>query len=118
MIEVRTCARLHLGLLDNNGELGRLYGSVGLAVDRPKLVLRTRKAKTLQVEGLERRRVATYARRFMRRYGFPAGAHLNLISHIPAHVVLGSGTQLALAVGAALARLSGHRLSIQEIALG
>ena len=117
MIEVRTCARLHLGLLDNNGELGRLYGSVGLAVDRPKLVLRAAKAKALRVEGLERRRVATYARRFMRRYGFPSGADLNLTSHIPAHVGLGSGTQLALAVGAALARLSGSRLSVREIAL-
>lgn len=117
MIEVRTCARLHLGLLDNNGELGRLYGSVGLAVDRPELVLRARKAKKLRVEGLDRKRVATYARRFIRRYGFPSGAHLNLLSHIPAHVGLGSGTQLALAVGAALARLSGNRFSVQEIAL-
>ncbi len=117
MIEVRTCARLHLGLLDNNGELGRLYGSVGLAVDRPELVLRARKAKSLQVEGLEKRRVATYARRFMRHCGFPSGARLNLVSHIQAHVGLGSGTQLALAVGAALARLSGRRLSTREIAL-
>ena len=117
MIEVRTCARLHLGLLDNNGELGRLYGSVGLAVDRPKLLLRAREAKVLQVEGLERRRVATYARRFMRRCGFPSGANLNLVSHIPAHVGLGSGTQLAMAVGAALARLSGRRLPVPEIAL-
>jgi beta-ribofuranosylaminobenzene 5'-phosphate synthase len=117
MIEVRTCARLHLGLLDNNGALGRLYGSVGLAVDRPRLVLRARKARKLQVEGLERRRVAVYARRFMRRYGFPSGGHLNLVSHIPAHVGLGSGTQLAMAVGAALARLSGRRLTVREIAL-
>jgi beta-RFAP synthase len=108
---------LHLGLLDNNGELGRLYGSVGLAVDRPELVLQARKAKKLKVEGLDRRRVAAYARRFMRRYGFPSGAHLNLISHIPAHVGLGSGTQLALAVGAALTRLSGNRFSVREIAL-
>ena len=117
MIEVRTCARLHLGLLDNNGALGRLYGSVGLAVDRPRLVLRARKARKLQVEGLEKRRIAVYARRFMRRYGFPSGGHLNLVSHIPAHVGLGSGTQLAMAVGAALARLSGRRLTVREIAL-
>lgn len=117
MIEVRTSARLHLGLLDNHGGLGRLYGSVGLAVNRPELVLRAKRAGILQVEGLERRRVAVHARRFMRRYGFPSGAHLNLTEHIPAHVGLGSGTQLALAVGAALARLSGRRLSIQEVAL-
>ncbi|MBN2243892.1 MAG: kinase [Acidobacteria bacterium] len=117
MIEVRTSARLHLGLLDNNGAMERLYGSIGLAVDRPELVLRARKGKGLRVEGPEKRRVAAYAGRFMRRCGFPAGAHLNLVSRIPAHVGLGSGTQLALAVGAALAALSGRRLSVPEIAL-
>jgi beta-ribofuranosylaminobenzene 5'-phosphate synthase len=117
MIEVRTCARLHLGLLDNNGEHGRLYGSIGLAVNRPNLILRAEKAGSLIVEGMERERVATYARRFMERFGVPAGAHLNLLASIPAHVGLGSGTQIALAVGAALARLAGLDLSTEEIAL-
>jgi beta-ribofuranosylaminobenzene 5'-phosphate synthase len=46
MIEVRANARLHLGLLDNNGDLGRLYGSIGLAVDRPKLVLKADKSRS------------------------------------------------------------------------
>ena len=42
---------------------------------------------------------------------------LNLVHSIPAHVGLGSGTQLGLAVGAALARLAGLQLSTDEIAL-
>jgi beta-ribofuranosylaminobenzene 5'-phosphate synthase len=117
MIEVRTCARLHLGLLDNNGEQGRLYGSIGLAVNRPSLLLRAEAAPSLMIEGLESDRVATYAQRFFDRYGIPAGAHLNLLRCIPAHVGLGSGTQLGLAVGSALARLAGLQLSIEEIAL-
>ena len=117
MIEVKTCARFHLGLLDNNGEMGRVYGSIGLAVNYPRLVLRAETAERLLVEGPETERVTTYAQRFVHRYGFPAGAHLNLLSSIPPHVGLGSGTQLALAVGTALARLAGQRLSIGEIAL-
>jgi beta-ribofuranosylaminobenzene 5'-phosphate synthase len=117
MIEVRTCARLHLGLLDNNGEQGRVYGSIGLAVNRPRLVLSAETANRLQVEGLESERVAAYARRFINRYGSPAGAHLTLSAGIPAHVGLGSGTQIALAVGTALARLAGLQISAQEIAL-
>ena len=28
-------ARLHLGFLDLNGSLGRRFGSIGLAIDRP-----------------------------------------------------------------------------------
>ena len=117
MIEVRTCARLHLGLLDNNGGQGRLYGSIGLAVKRPNLVLRAEAAEGVQVEGSDSVRVAAYAERFIRRYGLPKGARLNLVSGIPAHVGLGSGTQLGLAVGTALARLAGLRLSVAEIAV-
>jgi beta-ribofuranosylaminobenzene 5'-phosphate synthase len=117
MIEVRTCARLHLGLLDNNGEQGRLYGSIGVAVNRPHLVLRAETADKLSVEGLEVSRITSYAERFISRYGVPQGAHLNLLTAIPAHVGLGSGTQLGLAVGAALARLGGLKLSVADIAL-
>ncbi len=117
MIEVRTCARLHLGLLDNNGGYGRLYGSIGLAVNRPHLLLRAEPAEGLFVEGLETDRVASYAERFLRRYGVPGGARLNLLASIPAHVGLGSGTQISLAVGTALSRLAGLRLSTEEIAL-
>jgi beta-ribofuranosylaminobenzene 5'-phosphate synthase len=42
---------------------------------------------------------------------------LSLLTCIPAHVGLGSGTQLGLAVGSALARLAGLPLSVPEIAL-
>jgi len=117
MIEVRTCARLHLGLLDNNGERGRLYGSIGLAVKHPQLLLRAARSDRLIVEGLEAGRVTAYAQRFIQHYGISEGAHLNLLSSIPAHVGLGSGTQIALAVGTALAKLAGLRLSTEEIAL-
>jgi beta-ribofuranosylaminobenzene 5'-phosphate synthase len=117
MIEVRTCARLHLGLLDNNGGHGRLYGSIGLAINQPQLVLKAEHLESLVVEGLETERVTAYAERFIRRYGVPAGACLNLSTGIPAHVGLGSGTQIALAVGTALARLGGLHLSAEEIAL-
>lgn len=116
MIEVRTSARLHLGLLDNNGEQGRLYGSIGVAVKHPNLVLQADTADTLTVEGTEADRIATYARRFCHRYGLAPGVRLSLSSAIPPHVGLGSGTQLALAVGSALARLAGLRLSVAEIA--
>ncbi len=117
MIEVRTCARLHLGLIDNNGEQGRLYGSIGLAVNHPHMVLTAESFSGLHVEGLEAGRITTYAQRFIGRYGQPRGAKLHLVTSIPAHVGLGSGTQLGLAVGAALARLAGLPISVPEIAL-
>jgi beta-ribofuranosylaminobenzene 5'-phosphate synthase len=117
MIEVRTRARLHLGLLDNNGGQGRLYGSIGVAVNEPCLVLTAESADKLVVEGLDQERATTYAQRFINRHGLPAGAHMKVIQSIPPHVGLGSGTQLGLAVGTALARLAGLQLSTSEIAL-
>ncbi len=117
MIEVRTCARLHLGLLENNGDQGRLYGSIGMAVNRPRLILRAAAADGLRIEGAERDRIEAYAQRFIARYGIPRGAYLNLVEEIPAHVGLGSGTQLGLAVGKALAQLAGLKLSVGDIAL-
>jgi beta-ribofuranosylaminobenzene 5'-phosphate synthase len=117
MIEVETFARLHLGLLDNNGEQGRLYGSIGVAVNHPRLLLRADSAKRLVVEGPEKDRITMFARRFIKHYDLRIGARLNLLAGIPAHIGLGSGTQLALATGTALAKLAGLRLSIREIAL-
>lgn len=116
VVQVKTPARLHLGFLDLNGELGRLYGSIGVAIDRPNVMLEARPACELAVEGPEAERVAAFAETFLRHYPVVSGAHLCLRSSIPAHVGLGSGTQLALAVGVALARLGGLDLPVEEIA--
>lgn len=113
---VKTPARLHLGFLDLNGGLGRIYGSIGVAIERPNIVLEAWVAPELTVEGPEAARVAEFAKAFLQRYPVVPGAHLRLRSTIPAHVGLGSGTQLALAVGTALARLGGLDLPVREIA--
>jgi beta-ribofuranosylaminobenzene 5'-phosphate synthase len=121
-VTIRTPARLHLGLLDMNGGLGRLYGSIGVAIEHPNLVLEADlqsagEGQSLVVEGLERERVTTYTSHFLERYSLPGEVHLNLRSSIPSHVGLGSGTQLALAVGSALAQVGGLKLSVTELSL-
>lgn len=121
-VTIRTPARLHLGLLDMNGGLGRLYGSIGVAIERPNVVLEANlqiagEVNGLVVDGLEQERVTTYANHFLEHYSLPGIVHLNLRSTIPAHVGLGSGTQLALAVGTALAQLGGLKLSATELSL-
>ncbi len=118
-LQVSTAARLHLGLLDMNGDLGRLYGSMGVAIDRPGLLLEathTPGARAeLAVEGPEAERITTYARRFLACYPLPGALRLRLRETIPPHVGLGSGTQLALAVGTALARLGGLPLDARQV---
>ncbi|MDR3575237.1 MAG: hypothetical protein P4L50_15365 [Anaerolineaceae bacterium] len=117
MIEIKTPARLHLGLLDTNGNLGRLYGSIGVAIKSPNVILMAEPAGSLEVEGSESERVLDFARKFLNRYPGLPGAHLVLKSNIPSHIGLGSGTQLALAVGKALNILGSLNLSLQQIAL-
>jgi beta-ribofuranosylaminobenzene 5'-phosphate synthase len=122
-VTVSAPARLHLGLLDMNGGLGRMYGSIGVAIERPRIVLEaeplagTSTAGSVTVEGSEGERMEAFARRFLQRHPLPGGTHLRLRSSVPAHVGLGSGTQLALAVGAALARSAGLALDAGDLAL-
>ncbi len=38
-VKVRTPSRLHFSMVDLRGDLGRIFGSVGVAIDRPNIVL-------------------------------------------------------------------------------
>src|SRR5579875_1092099 len=103
-----TCtARLHLGFLDLNGSLGRRFGSIGLALDAPATRLVLRRAPVLRVSGPERARADEYLRVAAEQLNLPGAHELEVAEAIPAHAGLGSGTQLALGIAAALRRLHG-----------
>jgi beta-ribofuranosylaminobenzene 5'-phosphate synthase len=104
-VEVVAPARLHLGFLDLNGGLGRRYGSLGLAIDSFATRLHAERAPGLAAQGPGAGLALDYARSFAEARGLAGGASLRIESAIPAHIGLGSGTQLALAVGTALERL-------------
>ena len=115
-ILVRAPARLHMGFLDLSGSLGRRFGSVGLTLEGMGVLLRARRTEHVSAAGPQAQRALQYAQVFVTRLGLDAGAHLVVEEALPEHVGLGSGTQLALAVGLALARLYGLELSVREIA--
>jgi beta-RFAP synthase len=117
--EIRSHSRLHLGFLDLHGGIGRKYGSIGVALETPCMVLSAAEAPVLDVEGDDARRARTYAEKFYLRSNLPEGrrAKLTLKSALPPHVGLGSGTQLALTVGTALSVLHGFDYSTAELAL-
>ncbi|HET9986595.1 MAG TPA: beta-ribofuranosylaminobenzene 5'-phosphate synthase family protein [Longimicrobiales bacterium] len=106
-IQVEAPARIHLGLIDLRGDLGRRFGGTGMALREPSLLLEAWPAAELEAEGAEADRLLPYARRFLDHHGLRAGARLRLRRGIPAHSGLGSGTQLALATARALAVLNG-----------
>ena len=109
-VTVSVAARLHLGFLDLNGGLGRRFASLGLALEEPDTLLEISRSAADAVEGPEAERAALHLRRMVERLRLPAGHLLRIHRAIPAHAGLGSGTQLALGVAAAIRRL--HRLPL------
>jgi beta-ribofuranosylaminobenzene 5'-phosphate synthase len=114
IVRVRAPARLHLGFLDMNGALGRRFGSIGLAVDRPATRLSVTRAAANSASGAESARSLKLAQLFSR--GHNGGYAIDVEEAIPAHAGLGSGTQLALAIGTGIARLEGRELGAQDVA--
>ena len=115
-VKVRAPARLHLGFLDLGGSLGRRFGSLGIALERPATEVSVRRSTTDAAEGPDSDRAAR-ARDLVRdKLGIEERFAIDVDAALPAHGGLGSGTQLALAVGVAVARLSGHDLSPRAVA--
>jgi beta-ribofuranosylaminobenzene 5'-phosphate synthase len=114
-VYVKTPARLHLGLIDLNGDLGRMFGGLGVSINHPNVILEAEKADGLSIEGKETTSVTEMANRFFTAYNLPPKVHITVKKVIPAHIGLGSGTQLSLAVAVALARLYNVQASIQEL---
>ncbi len=113
---VRAPARLHMGFLDLNGSLGRRFGSLGLALEELSTTVTVRPAETITARGPEAERAAGFARQSLAALGIDAGAEIVVERAIPGHAGLGSGTQLALVVGTALARLYGVDWPLREMA--
>jgi beta-RFAP synthase len=114
-VRVTATARLHFGFLDPSGRGRRPFGSFGLSLGRPATGLTLAHASDWQVSGPERERAERYLRSIAGACGVARSYALHIEQAIPPHAGLGSGTQLALAVGAAFAALEGIELSPQAI---
>jgi beta-RFAP synthase len=111
-VTVSAPARLHLGFLDLGGSLGRVYGSIGLAVNSHYTTIELSAAEQTQVQGDISpelvTRIESFVQRFFASLGQAVpheqrGLFISVREHIPEHAGLGSGTQLALTLGKALA---------------
>jgi beta-ribofuranosylaminobenzene 5'-phosphate synthase len=96
---VRTGSRLHFGFLNLSLAHERIYGGVGVAIDRPVVSVSAERADELRCEDTD---AEPYARLSVGTLGVP-GADVTVESRPPRHAGLGSGTQLALAIHAAIA---------------
>jgi beta-RFAP synthase len=112
-VSVIAPARLHMGFLDLSGALGRHFGSIGVALDEPEteLVITPAKEKIVTNKRAEKCLIA-----FCETFNVSTNVQIEIISAIPEHIGLGSGTQMALAVGAGLNAFYNLGLSVRDIA--
>ncbi|WP_121822433.1 beta-ribofuranosylaminobenzene 5'-phosphate synthase family protein [Halostella salina] len=112
MATVETAARLHFGFGNLSLAHERLYGSVGVALTAPRLRVEATPADAVSATDDAARE---YAERAAVLLNVP-GAAVTVEQRLPRHVGLGSGTQLALAVYAAVARANGIDPDVRDAA--
>jgi beta-ribofuranosylaminobenzene 5'-phosphate synthase len=118
-IRVEAPARLHMGMLDASGTGARRFGGLGVGVSRPTVVVEVSVSDELTAEGPDAERALAVAERCREALGHApgvGGGRIRVLEAIPAHVGLGSGTKLALAVTVALSALAGQSLDPAAIA--
>ena len=121
-IKVHCSGRLHMGFFDLHGGLGRKFGSIGLTLAEPALMIEAQPAATLKITGTPEvpatvlAKASAMAQQLISRLNLTGAVDLKISQFIPEHAGLGSGTQIALAVGSAISRLYQLDLSARQIA--
>jgi beta-ribofuranosylaminobenzene 5'-phosphate synthase len=110
MARVATGARLHFGFQNLSLAHERLYGSLGVGLDSPRVVVTADPAEVVRCDHDAARE---HVRRAVELLGV-AGAEVTVEETLPRHVGLGSGTQLALTVLAAVARAHDSGPAVRE----
>lgn len=115
-IEVVAPARLHLGFFDLNGSLGHRFGSLGVTLEGLATHVRAAPCDNVRASGQQAERAAAFAKRSIAALRLEGGVDIHIAQALPEHIGLGSGTQLALAVGSAVAHLHGLRWPARAVA--
>jgi beta-ribofuranosylaminobenzene 5'-phosphate synthase len=105
-----------MGFIDLSGALGRHFGSIGVALNEICTQVTLTAAPQLRFSGLPSRRAEKCLQHLCAALQVSPQLHLHITTLIPEHVGLGSGTQMALAIGAALNAFYGLNLSVREMA--
>jgi beta-ribofuranosylaminobenzene 5'-phosphate synthase len=116
---VSTPSRIHVTLIDMHGGSGRVDGGIGITLDEPGILLEAELSPVLQVSGGDaatRDRIGQVATGVLQSLGTGGNVAITVRSHFPAHVGLGSGSQLSLAVARAVSELYGRHLPVRELA--
>jgi len=111
MTRVDVGSRLHFGFGNLSLSHERLYGALGVALDRPRLSVRAERADWVDAP----KRCEPTVETVCELLDVP-GASVTVTESLPQHVGLGSGTQVALAVTVAVAGAYDRSVDIRALA--
>ncbi|WP_457613521.1 beta-ribofuranosylaminobenzene 5'-phosphate synthase [Methanocaldococcus sp.] len=128
-MKIQTPSRIHMGLIDLNGSIGRVDGGIGLSLEEPNIKIEGKESDEITIEFDKKliekfgedyilsieQRARTVARNIL-NFIDEKGVELKITSLFPAHSGLGSGTQLALGIGKLISKLYNRDLNGYEIA--
>ena len=114
-VTVTTSARLHMGFFDLKGSTSRTFGSLGLCIDAPcTQIVVTKSAKTV-IDANCDENIIKIVENFIKIVKVEQNFSLTILQSMPQHAGLGSGTQMALAIGAGLNALFNLNLTVLQI---
>ncbi|CAF29835.1 beta-ribofuranosylaminobenzene 5'-phosphate synthase [Methanococcus maripaludis] len=124
-MKLNSPSRIHMGLIDLNGELGRVDGGVGVALDYPNFQIEGKESSEIEIdfrieidekdkENLESR-IKNAAKNVLDIIG-ETGISLKVNDAILSHSGLGSGTQVSLSTGKITSLVYGIDLNAETLA--
>jgi len=122
-VKIITPSRLHFGLIDLNGQVGRIDGGLGVALNQPNIIIQAKNEQTddnnfniMKAQGYSSNEIKNLIETIMKVLNIENGISIKIYSQIPAHVGLGSKTQLSLAIAKALCILKNIEKTPYELA--
>jgi beta-ribofuranosylaminobenzene 5'-phosphate synthase len=112
-VRVESSARLHLGFYNLWGI--RAYGSIGVMIDKPRVIVEAEPADSIEIVNKTRIPVEREVRFVLERLRVD-NIRITILEAIPRHVGLGSTTQLMLSVAMATNKLKNLGLTVREAA--
>ena len=108
-------ARLHLGFVGLYGCSADQFGALGVAIEKPQTRVEATESTKTAVLGSMQMKVQQYVDTLIRELTLSRPFEITVSETIPAHIGLGSGTQLALAVATACIKLNGIDLPLEKL---
>ena len=116
-VTVTTSARLHMGFFDLKGSVSRTFGSLGLCIDAPCTQIVVTKSDKTGIEANYDENIIKIVENIIKIVEVEQKFLLTIRQSIPQHAGLGSGTQLALAIGVGLSALFNLNLTVPQISI-